>query len=91
MTEEFLFKIHNHVEIYICIKMSEKSFFFYDAYTNDIQSIQKKLWIVYIPRVLLLAHESKSVNYLTNLIIKRNNILSHSHCERRSVNYLLKN
>lgn len=46
---------------------------------------------MYIPRVLLLAHESKSVNYLTNLIIKRNNILSHSHCERRSVNYLLKN
>lgn len=42
MTEEFLFKIHNHVEIYICIKMSEKSFF-YDAYTNNIQSIQKKL------------------------------------------------
>lgn len=43
MTEEFLFKIHNHVEIYICIKMSEKRVFFYDAYTNDIQSIQKKL------------------------------------------------
>lgn len=28
MIEEFLFKIYNYVEIYFCIKMFEKSFFF---------------------------------------------------------------
>lgn len=42
MTEEFLFKIHNHVEIYICIKMSKKSFFMMLTQLNNIQSIQKK-------------------------------------------------